>query len=276
MPENDLDRPIMNSLTDDLNLLVEAARSAGEIAHGFFGQSPETWYKGDERSPVSEADMAVDVHLRTLLTAARPDYGWLSEESIDAESRLDRGMVFIVDPIDGTRGFIGGKKDWCVSVAIVENGRPVAGVLAAPARGDKKGGEIWVASTGQGAWLDGKRLDRTKSPAPARPLEVSMSDMLANHAIKKYPAEITRKFGGPSLALRLARVASGEIGGVLIRPHANEWDLAAADLIMREAGYLLVDDKGVELTYNRPDPSYGYLAAGAPGDIDLLKRCLPV
>lgn len=264
----------MNRVNDDLDLLVEVARSAGEIAQGFFGQSPETWYKDHDHSPVSEADMAVDEHLRTLLTVARPGYGWLSEESPDAKSRLDHDMVFIVDPIDGTRGFIGGKRDWCISIAIVKNGSPVAGVLAAPARGDH-GGEMWVASTGQGAWLDGKRLRRAANPVPVRPLEVSMSDMLANHALKKYPTEIKRKLGGPSLALRLARVASGEIGGVLIRPRANEWDLAAADVIMREAGYLLVDDKGAELAYNRPDPSYGFLVAGSPGDIDLLQRCLP-
>jgi len=265
----------MSNLSDDLNLLVEVARSAGEIAHGFFRQSPETWYKGDERSPVSEADIAVDEHLRTVLTAARPDYGWLSEESPDEKSRLDRDMVFIVDPIDGTRGFIGGKRDWCISIAIVKNGNPVAGILAAPARGDQQGGELWVASTGQGAWLDGNRLHSAANSVPVRPLEVSMSDMLASGALKKFPTEIKRKYGGPSLALRLARVASGEIGGVLIRPRANEWDLAAADLIMREAGYLLVDDKSSELTYNRSDPSYGFLVAGALGDIELLQGCLP-
>lgn len=255
---------------DDLGLLVEVAREAGEIAHRYFGGSPETWYKGREKSPVSEADMAVDRHVRERLTARRPAYGWLSEESIDDKRRLDCHRVFVVDPIDGTRGFLSGKPDWCVSIAVVEDGEPVAGVLSVPVRK-----QLWSAARGGGAHLNGGRLRPAEGAAGRAPIEVSMPDSIAHAALDRCRDKIRRAPGGPSLALRLARVAAGELGGVLVRPRSNEWDLAAADLMLRETGYCLVDETGERVTYNRPDPSCGFLIAGRPDDLPLLKRCFP-
>ena len=95
----------------DLALIRNAARQAGLIALGFFNQSPEVWMKGGT-SPVSEADYAVDRFLREALTAARPDYGWLSEETADSSERLGLRRTFVVDPIDGTRAFLDGGTMW--------------------------------------------------------------------------------------------------------------------------------------------------------------------
>ena len=257
-------------LAEDLELLIDATREAGAIAHSYFGRSPETWYKGAERSPVSEADMASDRYLRERLLSARPDYGWLSEETLDDPSRLDRERVFIVDPIDGTRGFIGGKVDWCVSVAIAENGVAVAGVLASPARGD-----LWWASRGNGAYLNSELLSVASDRPVVRPLRLSMPDMLANKSITDPGFLIERAPGGPSLALRLARVASGDLGGVLVRPRSNEWDLAAADVLLSETGHCLVDESGERVAFNRPDPSHGFLMAASREDIGPLRRCFP-
>lgn len=117
----------------DLALIADAAKEAGAVAYGFFNQSPEVWWKNGDRSPVSAADFAANKTLETILRKARPDYGWLSEETEDDAGRLSRETLFIVDPIDGTRAFLGGQKVWCVSVAVVHRGRPVAGVLYAPA-----------------------------------------------------------------------------------------------------------------------------------------------
>ena len=116
----------------DLNLLTELGREAGKIAMRWFGEDPKVWMK-EGQSPVSEADFAVDAFLKRELLAARPDYGWLSEETDDNEDRLNLDRVFVVDPIDGTRGFIAGSAQWCVSIAVVEQGRPVAGILECPA-----------------------------------------------------------------------------------------------------------------------------------------------
>ena len=139
-------------LAGDLALLVEAAREAGRIALRFFRQSPEVWMKGGT-SPVSEADYAADKFLNETLLAARPDYGWLSEETADDAARLSARRTFVVDPIDGTRGFLEGRREWCVSIAVVERGRSIAGVLECPA---KK--ETYSAVLGGGAFKNGKRL----------------------------------------------------------------------------------------------------------------------
>ncbi|MBW3097092.1 3'(2'),5'-bisphosphate nucleotidase CysQ [Pseudohoeflea coraliihabitans] len=252
---------------DDLPLLLDVARQAGAIAHGYFGQQLKTWYKGQERSPVSEADYAVDKLLRDTLLGARPNYGWLSEETLDDPARLSNETIFVVDPIDGTRGFIAGKRDWCISVAIVHQGVPVAGVLAVPARD-----EIWAAALGQGATRNGVALEAAPSSPPV-PLVVSMPDSLAPEAIARFGDDIERAPGGPSLALRIARVASGELDAVLVRPRSNEWDLAAANVLLGETGRCLVDEHGTRVTYNAADPSRGILVAAAPAETGRLLAC---
>ena len=120
------------SAGEDLALLRDAAREAGIIAMRYFGNNPQVWMKGGT-SPVSEADHAADAYLRDTLLSARPDYGWLSEETADNPVRLSARRTFVVDPIDGTRGFLEGLRSWCVSVAVVEDGRTLAGVLECPA-----------------------------------------------------------------------------------------------------------------------------------------------
>ena len=138
---------------DDLAVLLEAAAEAGAIAMRYFRRSPEVWMKKGS-SPVSEADYAADTYLRETLTAARPAYGWLSEETADTAARHAAKRLFVVDPIDGTRGFLEGGSQWCVSVAIVEAGRPIVGVLQCPARKER----FWAVA-GEGAFLDGARLE---------------------------------------------------------------------------------------------------------------------
>ena len=137
---------------DDLVLLEDAARQAGDIALSFFGGDPRTWFK-DNKSPVSEADLEVDGYLAEVLRTARPGYGWLSEESADSEERLARPRTFIVDPIDGTRAFLAGGDEWTVALAVVDNGRPVAGVVFCPVRK-----ELFSAVAGHGATLNGERM----------------------------------------------------------------------------------------------------------------------
>ena len=141
------------SWAEDLDLIRAAASAAGEVAMGFFGKSPEVWYKNENRSPVSAADFAANEKLAQMLRAARPNYGWLSEETEDDAARLGCETLFVVDPIDGTRAFIAGLDTWCVSVAVVHRAVPVAGVLVAPALGE----DFWAAA-GAGAWKNGKAI----------------------------------------------------------------------------------------------------------------------
>jgi myo-inositol-1(or 4)-monophosphatase len=236
----------------DLALIAAAARAGGEIAMRFFRQKPEVWMKPGA-SPVSEADIAVDTYLRDTLRAARPAYGWLSEETADTPDRLGASRLFVVDPIDGTRAYIDGRETWCVSIAVVEAGRPIAGVLACPAMG-----EFYMSARGGGADLDGRRLriaDPSLEPALAGPKP------LVDSARGIFPQLRTVPYI-PSLAYRVAMVAAGRIDATFVKPRSHDWDLAAADLILSEAGGRINDRSGAELTYGGVNPSHGSLVAG--------------
>jgi myo-inositol-1(or 4)-monophosphatase len=244
----------------DLALIAAAARAGGEIAMRFFRKKPEVWMKPGE-SPVSEADIAVDTYLRDTLRAARPGYGWLSEETIDTPERLGISRLFVVDPIDGTRAYIDGRETWCVSIAVVENGRPIAGVLACPAMG-----EFYSARLGGGADLDGRRLQLKQpdhDPAIAGPKP------LVDAARTQFPRLRTVPYI-PSLAYRVAMVAAGRIDATFVRPKSHDWDLAAADLILSEAGGGVHDRSSHMLIYGGVTPQHGSLVAGGPFLLDRL------
>jgi len=240
----------------DLDLIRDAARQAGEVALGFFGQSPEVWWKNEGQSPVSAADFAANDRLQNILTKARPHYGWLSEENDDDPARLAAETVFVVDPIDGTRGFINGATNWCVSVAVVHKGSPVAGVLFAPALAEEFS-----------AIIDGPALKNGKviSVAAHRPddvLNIAASAEMVNKFEPEYAKLLSRVKHVPSLAYRLAMVADGRIDGTLVARNSHDWDLAAADLILSRAGGSLVDTHGDRLVYNRENVKHATLFAG--------------
>jgi myo-inositol-1(or 4)-monophosphatase len=246
LPEND-------SRADDLVLIREAAWEAGSIAMRYFRNDPDVWYKNG-RSPVSEADMAVNRYLHAELLAARPDYGWLSEETEDDKSRLEGDTVFVVDPIDGTRAYIRGEDVWCISVAVVRGDRPVAGVLACPAR------EEFFESVQDGVAL--------KNGLPVRVAKAGTGDLIAAPDVvyDRLPADwtagLTRSRHISSLAYRIAMVADGRLAGTFIKPNSHDWDLAAADLILRNAGGTVADLTGAPLRYNRDSTRHGTLIAG--------------
>lgn len=252
-------------IAGDLALIREAAHEAGRIAMSFFGRNPEVWLKSG-RSPVSAADYAVDRFLRETLTAARPGYGWLSEETADTSDRLSALRTFVVDPIDGTRAFIEGRSTWCVSVAVVEAGRPLAGVLDCPARN-----EVFQASTGGGAFKDGARI--AVRAASASPLVAGPKSIFAGGGMS-WPDDFRRGPYFPSLAYRVAAVASGDLDATYVKPNAHDWDIAAADIILSEAGGRIVDARGAELAYAGADPRHGALVAGSGRLLERLSELL--
>ena len=242
------------SAAADLVLIGQAAREAGEIAMRYFRSDPEVWLKNGS-SPVSEADIAVDAFLRETLSAARPDYGWLSEETADTPERLTARRTFVVDPIDGTRAFIDGRDIWCVSIAVVEDGLPLAGVLECPVRN-----EFYQAEVGGPALLNGDRI--AVAAEKSSPLRIAgPKPMLkAAPAFMRAGPDIPYI---PSLAYRIAMVAKGALDATFVRPHSHDWDLAAADLILRCAGGSLIERDGTPPAYGGTDPRHGALAAGS-------------
>jgi myo-inositol-1(or 4)-monophosphatase len=237
---------------DDLELIKNAATEAGRIALSFFGKSPEVWMKGGT-SPVSEADYAVDRYLRETLTAARPAYGWLSEETTGELERRAARRTFVVDPIDGTRAFLDEQPTWCVSVAIVEEGRPLAGVLDCPVKQ-----ELFVAALGGGATKNGRPVQVNPPREPA--LIAGPKAMLAS---AKLDRRVNRAPYIPSLAYRVAMVAEGALDATFIKPNSHDWDLAAAELILTEAGGRLFGPTGNPPVYASADPRHGALVAGS-------------
>jgi myo-inositol-1(or 4)-monophosphatase len=240
---------------DDLQLLRSAAVTAGIIATGYFRRELKTWTK-EFGSPVSEADIVLDKFLFSALTTARPDYGWLSEESADNPERLSRRRVFIVDPIDGTRGFIKGEDSWTVSLAVVEDGVPIAGVVYAPARD-----QMFEAATGEGATLNGAPLERRVHQPGRKPLIPAPGAV--HHELQAAGLDYTRGPAYPSLAYRLVQVATGRLDAAVARRGAQDWDLAGAAVILSESGIAFTDACMGALRFNRAETRHGALAAFA-------------
>ncbi|MEM7596171.1 MAG: 3'(2'),5'-bisphosphate nucleotidase CysQ [Pseudomonadota bacterium] len=242
----------------DLELLIQAARAAGEVACRFAPDDTKTWDKPDGAGPVTEADLAVNDTLHDILQSARPDYGWLSEESEDSPARLSHHTLFVIDPIDGTRSFIEGSNTWAHSLAVVENGRPRAAVVYLPKRD-----MLYAAAMGQGATLNGSRITISHRA------DLNTAELLSvKHNFKPEfwhgpPPEVTRAYR-PSLAYRMALVAEGRFDGMITFRPSWEWDVAAGDLILREAGAITSDRTGHPLHFNNPKPMVAGVLAANP------------
>jgi myo-inositol-1(or 4)-monophosphatase len=236
--------------------LEAVMREAGALARKTAQSAFRHWTKGEDRSPVTEADIAVNDLLHQQLTALCPGAGWLSEETAEIPSSAT--LMWIVDPIDGTRAFISGRADWSISVALVEDGRPLVAALYAPVSE-----EIFLAARGTGATLNGT------------PIKANEGDGLRGAKIagpKRYLDRFSSLAEGTlaqpkvhSLALRLARVAQGALDAAFSSRGSHDWDLAAADLLVHEAGGALTDFTGRPLKYSGSQAVHGALiAAGQP------------
>lgn len=244
---------IATTAAEDLQLLRSAAVTAGIIATGYFRRDIKTWTK-EFGSPVSEADIVLDKFLHSALTTARPDYGWLSEETADSPERLGHRRIFVVDPIDGTRGFIKGEDSWSVCLAVVEDGVAVAGVVFAPARD-----EMYEASVGNGAQLNGRPLLRRTLPGRHAPLIPAPGAV--HQELQAAGLDYIRGPAYPSLAYRLVQVATGHLDAAVARRGSSDWDIAAAAVILAECGVEFSDVCMGAVRFNREDTRHGALAA---------------
>ena len=241
------------NMREDLKLLEDTVRQAGPIARKFFGGDYKRWSK-DGGSPVTEADLAVNAYLCDTLTAARPGYGWLSEENADDPSRLSRREVFIIDPIDGTIAFLKNRPHFTICAAIVVEGRPCCGVVYNPISD-----ELYSARTGGGAHRNGA------------PIRVTQRDRLEGSAMLGDRTHFTQPPWPPmyvqnrnSVAYRIVLVADGSADATVSLTAKRDWDLAAADIILHEAGGVLTDTSGAAMIYNKPVTLQANLVAANP------------
>ncbi|WP_016744807.1 3'(2'),5'-bisphosphate nucleotidase CysQ [Rhizorhabdus wittichii] len=243
-----------------LDAVSAVAAEVGAMAHASWRGDFRTWDK-TPGSPVCDIDLAADALLRERLMTIDPEAGWLSEETADSAERLNCVRVWVVDPIDGTRDYVRGREGWAVSIALVEGGRPVIGVLDAPARG-----EHWRAQAGQGATRNGvavRASNRIELPGARVPADV----------LPRGDADLVTVAKPNSIALRIAMVAADEADLLATIRWGHEWDIAAAALIAQEAGATVTDALGRPLRYNSTKgEQFGVLATAPAIHADAVAR----
>ncbi len=243
--------------TDDLDRIEAALAAAAEALRPFTpGHIEATMKQGDD--PVTAADLAVNDVLAALLP--QQGEGWLSEETADSEARLAARRVWVVDPVDGTREFVMGIPEWCVSIGLVIDGRPVAGGIMNPVAG-----HTIVGSIDDGVSLNGTTVRATSKDSLAGCLVLaSRSEVRRGEWAAFFSTPISVRNMG-SVAYKLGRVGAGLADATWTLVPKNEWDVAAGAALVVAAGGVCFGPEGEELTFNEPDPLLPGFVAVAPG-----------
>ena len=250
----------------DGDLLVESVRQAGVIARKYFGGEYKSWHKS-RGNPVTDADIEIDTFLKSALLAARPSYGWLSEETADDPSRLTRERIFVVDPIDGTYGFLRHRPHFTIVASVVTEGRPVAAAIYNPITE-----EMFTGVAARGAQVNGATMTVSAKSAIEGSRLFAGRDLI-NDPRWSTPWPPLTVESRASIAYRMALVAKGEFDAMISLSDKSDWDLAAGDLIVREAGGRVTSQTGEMLRYNQTRPlQKGVVCAGPVLHERLLER----
>ena len=225
------------------NLVKESILEAGKLALKWFKKDPEQWEK-DDGSLVSKADIEINDLLNKLLKNKNPEFGWLSEENEDDRSRLNKKITFVVDPLDGTKAFLEGKKEFSISVAIVKNGLPISGIVFSPSTG-----EMFEAEKNKGSWKNNKKVIISNYNRLEKCKMIAFKPMFSHPAWKEpWPKmDIENR---NSIAYRMALVASGQYDAMMALNSKNDWDIAAGDLLISEAGGIVTLHTNKKIIYN--------------------------
>jgi myo-inositol-1(or 4)-monophosphatase len=238
----------MTPFSREREVAARAAREAGAIIRRYYEGEITAREKSEERGPVTAADLEANARIHEVLAVAFPDDGWLSEETADSTERLAKRRVWIVDPLDGTKEFVAHIPEFCVCVALVESGRPVAAVSYNPATD-----RLYVATRGGGTTVNG---------APARvssTVRVPDAVVLASRSEDKrgewdaFKPRVHVKLTG-SVAFKLAELATGQGDATFTLTPKNEWDICAGTLLVEEAGGRVTDLEGQPLVFNQRSP----------------------
>lgn len=232
----------------DLDLLLEYARAAGEIARSKFKRDIDKWEKDGGAGPVTEADIAIDRMLKAELIEARPDYGWLSEETEDDTARCNHDLCFIVDPIDGTRAFMRGDDTFCHALAVADKGVIVAAAAYFPIKD-----EMYWATKGGGAFLQGDAIRVSEKATLDGATALAGQPQMNPDRWPGGPPPVTREFRN-SLVYRHCLVADGTFDMAFTFRPAWEWDVATGELIAEEAGAMISTQHGDRWVYNSHHP----------------------
>ena len=225
------------------NLVKESILEAGKLALKWFKKDPEQWKK-DDGSLVSKADIEINDLLNKLLKNKNPEFGWLSEENEDDRSRLNKKITFVVDPLDGTKAFLEGKKEFSISVAIVKNGLPISGIVFSPSTG-----EMFEAEKNKGSWKNNKKVIISNYNRLEKCKMIAFKPMFSHPAWKE-PWPKMDVENRNSIAYRMALVASGQYDAMMALNSKNDWDIAAGDLLISESGGVVTLHTNKKIIYN--------------------------
>ena len=233
----------------NIQIMQQAAREAGAILLKYYKTDLEIELKPEAgNSPVTKADKEADTFLQKTLMAAQPNYGWLSEESEDDPSRLEKDIVWVVDPLDGTKAFITHNSEFSVSIGLTQNGKPVAGVIY-----DPLANQMISAFKGGGVYVDGKKVENRQHDNMSEMVCLTSFTERKQGLWDEYESEFQMR-NNPSMALKLAHVAAGLADFTVTLKPKGEWDTAAGHIMCEEAGLTVLDLYGKEVTYNHEVP----------------------
>lgn len=232
-----------DALEADLALISDVAREAGALSLHWLKKGARSWEKSPN-NPVTEADIACNDLIAKRLRPARPDYGWLSEETRDNAQDRSQRRVFVVDPIDGTKAFVNGETGFCVSIAIIEDGEPIAGVVYNP-----NFDELVGARAGGGTHLNGERVEVAYCNSLACSM-IGQPDVFARHNVEHWPDIRLIDAVPNAMAWRMSLVAAGHWDATVALNEKSDWDLAAAVLLVKEAGGVATDRHGRPFVFN--------------------------
>lgn len=252
-----------------LQTAIEAAREAGALILKYYKSSYEIQEKG-YHNPVTTADHAADARLKKILQAAEPEFGWLSEETVDSMERLSKSKVWVVDPLDGTKEFIEGVPNFVVSIALVENGVPVLGVLFNPVTH-----ETFTAIKHGGAFLNNQPIHCSEKSVPADMTIYNSRSETRRGLWNPYQEKFAQLEAVGSVAYKLGLTAAGKADVFASLRPKHEWDVCAGHCIINEAGGKMVTTEGREVTYNNESTLITPgLVAGFPGAVDATLKLI--
>lgn len=228
------------------DLAIAAAHAAGDIIRTVYKSNYTVEYKSGDNSPVTLADREANRKIHAMLQTAFPDYGWLSEETVDSSARLTARRVWVVDPMDGTKEFIQKIPEFAVSIGLIEAGRPILGVVYNPTLD-----RLFWAVRGQGAWCEARQLRVPETQRLVDATILSSRSETKRGEWKDFAALFQAQPMG-SIAYKLACIANGEADASFTLVPKNEWDICAGTLLVEEAGGRVTTLSGKPVRFNQP------------------------
>lgn len=236
-----------SAFVQEKDLAIEAAQAAGAIIRSFYTGRYAVDYKDrSKNNPVTIADRDANQKIHEILHGGFPHYGWLSEETVDSPARLSRLRVWLVDPLDGTKEFIDKVPEFGVSIALLENGQPVVGVVYNPIHD-----QLFWAVRGQGTWHDQQRVYVTPTDRLSQATILASRSETKRGEWKNFSSQFTTRPTG-SAAYKLALIANGDADATFTLTPKNEWDICAGVLLVEEAGGQVSHLDGRQLIFNQP------------------------